>query len=302
MAQNYNTNYHRSRNHNDRVRAEGRGELAAKYILSFLLSAFLCALVVLTCLRISVLNPNYVARAFTCYEYNSQLCGYIKEYASDKCLENGISASAADVITYENTEKINASYILKQFKLDKTGEYDIYTVYADNVCNEFENQALLSLKEAGVDIEATQVQNKVSAITGEINDFILKSVGSGKIEEAVQAVELSCFVLNILIAVLCVLSFALLLIIFFIGEKRYRALRFIAYSAGSAGITGIVASLAVFIKLKYMNLAVYPRYLLSAFNTHLSNSLISFFTISLTMLLIYIVLISVVWKMKRKGK
>lgn len=301
MEQKYNTDYHTSRSHGRHTGAEGKGELAAKYILSLLLSLFLCAVIAFTGLRACVLNPKYIAGAFTSYEYNQQLCGYIKEFASDKCLENGIDSSAADVITYEKTEKINASYILKQFGLDSTGEYDDYSVYADAVCTEFEEQVLLSLKAAKADAEDEQVLNKIKAVSGEINEFILKSVGSGRLDEAVQIIELSELALTVLIAVFCVLSFVLSLIIYFIGSKRYRALRFIAYSAGSAGVTGLITSFAVFLKIRNLDLAVYPKYLMSAFNAHLSNSLAGFFAVSAAMLLIYIILISIVWKMKRKG-
>lgn len=302
MAKRYNTDYHRSSNHSFRVIADTKGETAVKYVLSFFLSVFLIITLVCTGLRAVAFNPKSIAQAFTSYSYNRSMLEYIGTFIDDKCLENSIDVDYYDVIGYDDVKKINSSYAYKQFNLAKGEAFEDYSVYAQQVCAEFENQALSALERSGEDSQSESIQAKVKAVSAELNAYICECVEAGKISNIAHADEIIKLALNIVACAFGVLSVIVSVILYYVGRKRYRALRFIAYSAGSAGFTGLALSVALFFKFKSFKPAVYPEYLLCALESHLDYSIAGFFLVSITAILVYIVLISAVWKLKRKGK
>lgn len=302
MAKRFNTDYHRSSNHSSRVIADTKGEAAVKYVLSFFLSLFLIIALVCTGLRAVAFNPKSIAQAFTSYSYNRSMLEYIGTFIDDKCLENSIDVDYYDVIGYDDVDKINSSHAYKQFNLSEGDAFENYSVYVEQVCAEFENQVLISLERSGENAESKSVQAKVKAISDELNAYICDCVEAGRLSEIARADEIIKLALNIIICAFGVLSVIVSVILYYVGRKRYRALRFIAYSAGSAGFTGLALSVALFFKFKSFKPAVYPEYILCALESHLDYSIAGFFLVSITAILVYIVLISAVWKLKRKGK
>ncbi len=302
MAKRFNTDYHRSSNHSSRVIADTKGEAAVKYVLSFFLSLFLIIALVCTGLRAVAFNPKSIAQAFTSYSYNRSMLEYIGTFIDDKCLENSIDIDYYDVIGYDDVDKINSSYAYKQFNLSEGDAFENYSVYVEQVCAEFENQMLISLERSGENAKSKSVQAKVKAISDELNAYICDCVEAGRLSEIAHADEIIKLALNIIICAFGVLSVIVAVILYYVGRKRYRALRFIAYSAGSAGFAGFALSVALFFKFKSFKPSVYPEYLLCALESHFDYSIAGFFLVSVTAVLVYIVLISAVWKLKRKGK
>lgn len=206
MAKRFNTDYHRSSNHSSRVIADTKGEAAVKYVLSFFLSLFLIIALVCTGLRAVAFNPKSIAQAFTSYSYNRSMLEYIGTFIDDKCLENSIDVDYYDVIGYDDVDKINSSYAYKQFNLAKGEAFEDYSVYAQQVCAEFENQVLISLERSGENAKSKSVQAKVKAISDELNAYICDCVEAGRLSEIAHADEIIKLALNIIICAFGVLS------------------------------------------------------------------------------------------------
>lgn len=299
-ASGYNTDYHRYRRHRGNT-ADTKGEKLSKYILSFVLCLLLTAFIVLIGLKAVALNPKYIAKAFTSYEYTVQLQDYIKNYAYDKCLESGIDTAAADAVTYQAADDINKAAVYKQFELDEGDSYKDSDYYIGGMCADFSDRALKLLMQNGIDADA-RAKAEIDEISDDINKFAVKCTNFEKLQEISSAVKLAGVVLTVLLISFAILLFVLSLIIYFIGSKRYRALRFISYSFGASGLISAVFCVFISVFNSSHQPNFYPVYLITALNGYIDYCLNCFAVISVAMFIAYIVLIAAVWKMKRKGK
>lgn len=296
----YHTDYHSRRHH--RVKADTKAQKIIRAVLSFILFLFLFVLGLSICAKSVFVNPAFISKSFTSYDYTDKLCGDILQYAEDKCLESGISDKAAkSAITFEAVKKINDSYIASLLKASDSYSADSYQTYIGILKEDFSSLVAEQLTNSGIETDDS-VLSGIEVLSNDLESYITERIAVKSIDSIIAAVNISSVLFLVLSVVFAVLSAVLALIIYYIGDKRYRSLRYISYSFGAAGIMNFICAAAVQLFKSANKFIIYPNYLLSAAMQHIKVCTVSLVFAGMAFSVAYVMLIAVVWKLKRKEK
>lgn len=296
----YHTDYHSRRHH--RVKADTKAQKIIRAILSFVLFLFLFVLGLSICARSVVVNPVFISNSFTSYDYTEKLFEDILQYADDKCLESGIGNKAAEnAITFEAVKNINDSYIASLFKTSNSYSADSYQSYIEDLKQHFSSLITEQLKNDGAEMDEA-VLSGIDMLSNDLERYITERLAVKSADSIITAVNISSVLFLVLSVVFTVLSAVLALIIYYIGDKRYRSLRYISYSFGAAGIMNFISAFIVQVLKSVNHFIIYPDYLFSAAMQHIRVCTVSLVFAGMAFSIAYVILIAVVWKLKRKGK
>jgi len=293
-----NINYHRHRNH-IASEADTKRQKILKYILSFLLSVMLTVLSVCVCSEYVFLSPGYLEKSFTSYEYTAELHKNIELYAANSCKRAGVSeACLEDVVTFKAVKNMNDAFIGEQLEVHNRFNNETYDYFAGILKADI--KAAL-LKQPGV-ADAAEAERSVNRMADDIMNYVFQSVSISHTEKLMSVISVTDIALKAVIAVLAVLCVLFTVIIYYTGERRYRGLRFAAYSFGAAAL--INAAFAAIAKgyARGLALQIYPEYLQFALESHIQYCVFAFICAAAAMLAAYTAVLAFCWKLKRKNK
>lgn len=273
-----------------------KGNIRVRGFLSFVLCILLIGFSLALCARTVFTKASYIEEKLTSYDYVSSYRQAVIDFAGDVFLKNGIPAdNLENVITYDDMQELAVSYINSVIKA-RTG-YTAQTVTAN----------IQSLQSAmGEEIKA-QLENtgyeydgeKASALAEYIGVYVQNKLSiehDTYLETVTNVGSLASLIISIVVAVFCAI---LMLILFFVGAKRYRSVRAIGNGFMSAGIFDLFLSLIAIIILRIKSIDIYPLFLRSALMDYVYGSIGAVAAAGAIMIFISLIFVTVVWKMKR---
>lgn len=268
-------------------------------VLGFVLSAVIAALSVAICANAVFLNEKNIEKRFTCYEYVSAVRNDVIEYTKSVYDRNGLDKSNIDsIITFEAVDEVAENY---------AGHYISFRVSYD------ESSYLASIKTVGDEIAddiAVQVTNSnqqfnqetASEIVSSINDYFDDAVSLTGVSYLETVLNIGTPVCYIIIGV-CLFFFVFItLILFFLGEKRYRSLRTISISFLTSGIFEMCLAFIVFVISRVKTIDVYPLYLSQQLMKYIDECIIVVVISGAAAVMVSVAVSAVTWVNKIKGK
>lgn len=294
------TNYRRRR-HRTSVE-DTKAQKFLKLIFSFVIFVFLTALSVLICVRSVVFNPYYIEKSLTSYEYTMELYKNIDDFSRASCKKADIGTQAVErAVTFEEIKRINDAYVSEKLKTESRFNNETYDYFISDFETTFKELLLQQMETENVSINDT-VQSGMDELIKEIIAYIDTSVSISHAADLHSFASVADTALKIASIVLAVLTGALAVIVSYVGEKRYRGIRYLAYSAGAAALINMAFAVIAYAFYKSADLAIQPLYLQYALENHISNSIFALLCASFSLFAVYTVILAWCWKLKRKNK
>lgn len=270
---------------------EKKGSKAARQVLSFVLFIMITLVVLSSCTRAIALDRLRIEHAFTSDVCVSGVRDNLIDYAKDTYARNGLDQQNLDTIfDYNDVKEVIKAYVA--FRLHSSVGYNENTY----------NDLVKGIVAAYMDDLNRQVKSNdavVNELSSSFESYVKEELelgAIGSIEKILNVGSVASLVVGIVGAFFAVSS---ALILFFIGNKRYRNIRAIGNSLMSAGIFNVLFALMAIITLKIKHIDLYPLYLTDIFLKHFYVFTNSIMSIGGMIIVLAIVVYTMVWKMKK---
>lgn len=297
-----NTSYHRRHRHSHSE--DTKKEKILKYIFSFIAFLFLTLLSVLICTKAVIINPVFIEKSFTTYEYTVELYRSIEDFSESTCKKYNIDSYAVEnVVNFEAVKQLNDAFVSENLKTDGKFNNETYDFFIGNLKSELKSQIERQMQSSSVEV-TNDVENGIDVLINDIIDYINNAVRVSHIDKIYPITSVADTALQITCAVVAVITGTLIVIVCYIGEKRYRGVRYAAYSVGGLSLINAVFAVIVSVYYKYKSagFAIYPNYLMYALENHIGNLVLALFCASVSSFAVFVILLAICWKLKRKNK
>lgn len=295
-----NTSYHRRRRHSHSE--DTKKEVILKYVFSFITFVMLSVLSLLICAKSVFFSPVFLEKSFTTYEYTMELYENIEDYSLSSCKKSNIDTYAVEkAVTFETVKKINDAYISEKLKTDSKYNEETYDYFISNLKSDLETLLTEQMEIASIQVDDT-VSKGIDTLINDITAYIDNAVSVSHADDISSFTRVSDIVLSVASAVAAVITGAFAVIVCYIGERRYRGIRYAAYSVGGTVLINTVLAVIGTVYFNNIDFILYPNYLQSAFQTHINNSILALFCASVSFFALFVMLLAICWKLKRKNK
>lgn len=268
-------------------------------ILSFILSVIIAALSVSICFSSNFLDSKNIEKHFNCYEYTEGVRSNILCFAESRYDKNGLPADELEnIITFEAVKETVDNYAGHYISARVGFDEDAYLKSIEKITDAVKADIITQL-------EVTDQNEDLKAVDKTVKDISDYFVG----EVALPGAEHIETLLNIGVPVcyaaagVCAFFFIfILLILFFLGEKRYRSLRAISISFFTAGLFEICLAGIVLIISQIKKFDIYPIYLYNQFMEYVHSCIGVVIAAGFITIVIGIAIASLTWINKIKGK
>lgn len=292
-----------SSNHHHSSTTDSNSVKLLRNTLAFLLFITVSVLSVSACVKAVVLNPNELVKQFTSQEYVNSMYLDAKQFAYDLCDECSIPRESVDEgLTFSAIYSINEAYAVGNLSASDQFTQTTYKNLLDDFSESLSSSVSESLKKNGVEINSYQQSSGVAEFSDRITDYVTGVIEFEYMENLQALTNMGKAVLLTVIIASTILSVLLALVVFSVGKKRYRGLRAIAYSFIASAIFDFVLVLGVEIVKMTKTLVIYPTYLRDMAMRYVEDSTLTFVGAGVTALFISLIIMTVVWKLKRDEK
>lgn len=264
-----------------------------RVVLSFVLFVLIVITSVSACAKAVFLDKNSIENRFASYDYISAVKKSAMEYAADIYMKNGLDCSSLDKIFEDELIKESVkAYISNNIGIGAGYNESTYLEPIENICSMLEK-----------DIKHQTGKNNRDDSTAAIIDLV-ESYLIGEIDISIPKAKVIMNSGNIAaVAVLCVSLFftiSVLLILAFIGDKRYRSLRAISISFYTAGLFEMIISIAACAVFRIKHIDIFPLYLKEVVMGHIYSCIGSVAFSGGIMLFAALIISTIVWKIRRE--
>lgn len=276
-----------------------KGNIRVRAFLSFVLCVLMVVLSLSVCTKTVFVNASYLEEKLTSFSYVNSYRENVITYASDCFLKNGIpDDNLNNVITQEKANELAENYINSILKVKAGITSDTFSQTVEGLKSSLNKEIKQQISSTGYTYNEETAQKTVDRIADYAREQ-LSIPGVSYIETIVNIGSVASTAVAVLTAVFIAV---LVVIIFFVGAKRYRSIRAIGISFMSAGFFDLILSLIVIIISKVKCVDIFPLYLRQAFMSYVNGSIGAVALSGGILLLVSLAFITLVWKMKRDEK
>ncbi|MGN0528102.1 MAG: hypothetical protein ACI4IE_03135 [Eubacterium sp.] len=273
-----------------------------KNILAFLLFLCLLLLSLSICVRAVFVNSNVITRVFTDKSYADALFEDIYDYAVDYCDASAVDKKIVDeTVTYEKIYSIQKAYILNIFEASEQYNERAFNQDISDLNGEIVKAANVYLESISVEL-TDNIKKGTQNFADNICDYIRDRISVDYIDEASSLVSTAKTASSIMIAVFMLASVILITSLYYTGEKRYRAVRYITYSFTAAALTDALLALGVQVIKCFKDLVIYPYYLCDALMKHINNCVLSVALAAALLFFAALIFAAYTWRLKFNKK
>lgn len=264
-------------------------------ILSFVLAIVISILSIAICFSAEFIDDSFIEKQFTSYEYVSAVQENYITYVQCVYEKNGFEPdNIDDIIRYDSVKAVAESYaghyIVSRVGFDENTYFDLI----DDIVSEIKKDIINQLDTANQNDSALEkTMNSIHdyfssqiEIKGAAYFDTLFNVGK-PVGYAAVGVGLFFFVF-------------IALILFFLGERRFRSLRAISISFLTAGLFEICLAGIVLIISQVKRFDIYPIYLFNAFMKYVHSCIGIVFAAGIICIIISIILSTLTWMNKNR--
>lgn len=286
---------------NHRVHGDSKSVIIGRGILAFFLFLCIAAMSIFVCVRAVMINPERISRIFTDEKYVSSLYQDVKEYSYDLCSECSIPTDSVDeCITYYDVYSVQEAYSFGN--LTKMPEFT-ETTYQDKL-DELNKNLVSSTEKMIKDnkLSSYDTKNSVKKFSSKICDYIKARVEFKLMDKLKPIVNYGKTISSVLIIVMAILIVVLSLIVYSIGNRKFRSLRAIVHSTLAAMILDTVMVSGVQYIKNTKDLVIYPSYFCDSVLKFVDTCQLSMLVASAILFVLSLAIITIVWKLKRNEK
>lgn len=276
---------------------ETKSSKILRVALSFALFIMIVLASLSTCSKSVFLNKTEIEDLFTDYNYVSAVKADILEYASDIYLKNGLDSSNLDQV-FDDTliEETIRAYVAGTIGSSIGYSETTYIEYVNRICTAFEDDLIDQLDKKGL----PQNKDSINALVELVNSSIISSVDIS-IPNVKNIMNIGSIASVAVIGVSLFFAVSIGLILFFIGEIRYRSIRAVSISFFTAGLFDICLSLMAYIIFRMRHIDIFPICLRELVMNYIGNCMNSVAVSGCMLLFVGLIVTVAVWKI-RKGK
>lgn len=289
---------HKHRRHHS---SDSKGTQFGRNFLAFFLFAVIVLLSMCACTNVMFLNSNEIADIFTNESYVNGLRDDVLQYSYDMCDEASIPYdSVENELTYENVYSIATSYAYGNLCNDELYTNTTYITKLDAFTEDLSASTMDMLGKYklsdGVSEESVkQFSSSISKYLQNKTEFVYFS----QLKTATNLGKTIAFVACIVLAVIAVI---LGLIVFSIGNKKYRGLRAVAYSFIASAEFQLCMVLALEILKLSKTLVIYPTYLCASVMSFVGKCELSVVISAIVSFVLAMIATTFVWRIKKQDK
>ncbi len=281
---------------------EEKNVKTGKNILAFLLFLCLLLLSLSICVRAVFVNSNVIVSVFTDKSYTGALFEDVLDYAEDYCDASGVDKKIVDeTVTYDKIYSIQKAYILNIFEASEQYNERAFNQDISDLNGEIVKSANIYLESISVDL-TDNVKKGTQNFADNICDYIRDRISVDYINEAYSLMSTVKTASTIIIAVFALASVILITVLYYTGEKRYRATRYITYSFTAAALTDALLAAGVQIIKCFKSLVIYPYYLCDALMKHINNCVLSVALACVLLFFAALIFAAYTWRLKFNKK
>lgn len=266
-----------------------------RVLLSFVLFIMIVLVSVSAFAKAVLLDKNKIEDAFTDYKYVSSVKDSVVEYSSDIYLMNGLDASSLDsIFDYELLKDSVKAYISNNIGSGVGYNESTYLEPIDTICDMLETDITSQVKANGLKYEDERVKH----ISDSVRNYLVNEIdiSTPKVKTIINVASIAS---TAVLGVGLFFAVAVGLILFFIGNKRYRSIRALSISFSTAGSFEIFASIIACIVFRIKQIDIFPLYLRELLMDYIYSSIGSMVVIGCFLILVALIISIVVWKVRR---
>lgn len=267
------------------------------YLLSFLLFLSISIMSLSICFKAYIINPNTFSNMFTDRQYIAALCDDIQQFASDGCDRCYIGDDFVDnVITYDTVYNLEASFVHPSLGTSDGYSSDAFQSNINTLQEKLEKAIDKELKADGM---TSSVEDGSEKLSQSIAAYAKEKVEFVYMDKLQTALNLSNALVTAVMVVSAILTAIFTALLITKHSKKYRSLRLVLFSVQASALFNFAMVLAVAFVRMIKDLVIYPTYLCDAVMGYVGTSMLVVALSGVVLVLISLILITVIWRLKR---
>lgn len=279
--------------------SESLGTKFARYFSAFVLYVFILILSFSACMGLVFLNGDSISSVFTNNAYVTALRQDVVQYAEDLCNEAYIPHDSIEQeLTYDVIYDIAISYADGNLCHGEIYTDTTYQSRIDDLQNSLASSTQEMLKNYKLNFDkadAEKFSSRVCAYIKEKTEFVYLD----NIKQAVNIGRTTAIAAGAVSFLLIIITAC---VIIYIGRRRYRGLRVIAYSFTASSLFQLTAVIALEVFKKFKSLVVYPTYLCDSIISFIARCELTVLISASVSFVLALIVMAFVWRIKRNEK
>ena len=272
-------------------------------ICSFALFLSIAALSAFAGLRVTVLNESKIISTFNSTEYVNALCDDVREYSRDLCIKCSIPEDSADeAVNYENIRAVQQAYTLGNLNLDEMYSDSTYLDMLDKMNGEIVEAVNNSLVKNNIDVDESRINSGARSIADSITEYLKGRVEFKYTAVLQTVVNVSNTLTTIGIVLFAILSVAFLLLTISLTDKKYHAMRSVAFSFFAAAGLNLLLVCFVGIIAIFKDLVLYPSYFCETILRYINSCVYTYLFEGLLLFIAGLAISALTWRLKRDNE
>lgn len=267
-------------------------------ILSFVLAIIISSVSIACCFSASFFKQSDIEKYFISFEYTQGVKENLYTYVSDYYQKSGFDTDKLDeYISYEAVSEAVKNYAGYYISHRVGFEEDAYINSIDKIIESIRADISEQIKLSNQNNDAKMLES----VTANINEYFKDEISLNGIEKLDSMLNIGLPAFYIIIGIGLFLFVFVALILYFLGEKRYRSLRALTISFLTAGIFDVCLAVMVFVISRVKKFDVYPIYLYDEFMKYVNTCIGTVAAAGFICIIIAFAFASVTWIKKVKG-
>lgn len=275
---------------------EAKSSKILREIMSFVLFGFIAILGIAICLKGFAFDTKKVENHFVDYNYVQGVRESTIQYAKDIYQRNGLdSENLEKIFIYDYFKETVDAYFGYQISGSAVYNEDSYLSNINVICSSFEEALDNQLKIQGLDVDS----KKIETISNSLNEYIKNAVQVNNISGVKSIINIGSVASSVIIGVCVFFAVSTGLVLFFLGEKRYRSMRAISISFISASFFDLIFAAITVIIFNVKTVDIYPLYLRGQLYSYIYDFVFCVGIAGGILAVISVVFLAVTWKLRK---
>ena len=282
-------------------RSASNGKRVGSLILAFLIFIAVFNMSLAVCMRTVITNPNVLAGIFTNRVYVTSLYDDVLQYAYDTCEKCSIPKDSADeVISYNAINTVIKAYAVGNICTSEEYTATTYQDKLEELQSALKESTDKMLKKYGLKTDTDQ-ESGAQMFAAMVTEYTEKRMTFDYMQQIQYLVSIGKVLSIVMMVASALITLILMLILFSIETKAYLRLRFLTYPAFASALLYFVLVGGGLLVRATKHLYIYPQYLADALLRYVDISILGVFVTGLVMFVIGMLLLAIVWRIKRNA-
>lgn len=270
---------------------------ALRTILSFIFAAVISTVSIACCFSASFLKPENVEKSFTSYNYTDGVRQNLLTYVDSYYQKSGFDTDKlGEIISYDAVKEAVTNYAGCYISQRVGFVEENYIQSIDKMIDGIKEDMLVQIKLTRQNNNEAMLNTALTSIKNYFTSEIAVK-GSDKLS---AVFNIGRPVMYAIIGAGVFLFVFITLILYFLGEKKYRSLRAITISFMTAGLFDICLAVIVLVISRLKKFDIYPIYLYDEFIRYVNTCIGTVVVAGFLCIMLSFIAAAITWKKKNK--